>query len=148
MTFENVLPNAISIGKTDLHSIYRCSSYVHAHWSIAIYQYGELECLWNDSHAISALINLNEQLICYSSRLISKSHSHRPFSGVVQLWMVKKHRPTLLCSVWKGKSRTIQCWMFYEIDCLTSSYLHYIFFFFCTLQLCKLLSSCLDFGLI
>lgn len=86
--------------------------------------------MWNDSHAISALINLNEQLICYSSRLISKSHSHRAFSGVVQLWMVKKHRPTLLCSVWKGKRRTIRYWMFNEIDFLTSSSLQHIFFFF------------------
>lgn len=62
---------AIIPGKTDLfaHCIHRCSS----HWSVIIYQYSVLECLWNDSHAISALINLNEQLICYSSGLISRA---------------------------------------------------------------------------
>lgn len=74
MTFENVLPNAIT-GKTDLfaHSICRCFSCVHAHLSIAIYQYSMLEWSWNDSHAISSLINLNDQLICYSSGLISRA---------------------------------------------------------------------------
>lgn len=83
MTFENVLPNAIITGKTDLfaHSIYRCSSCVHAHLSVAIYQYGMLEWLWNDSHAISALINLNDQLICYSSGLISRASI---MQGVIQ----------------------------------------------------------------